>query len=112
MYGSLGLLWMAAWQPLVGDVPPLYRQLPPLPSSTGAALAGAAVSVSAKAGADAGPPAPMPPLSQLPWRRFFSNRAFWGIICAHSTFGSGHYIMLSWLPTFYYQVQGRRVQHV
>lgn len=52
---------------------------------------------------------PMPGLLQLPWKHFLTNKAFLGIIMAHSTFGAGHYIVISWLPTFYHQAFGMDV---
>ncbi|KAF8071161.1 PHT4 [Scenedesmus sp. PABB004] len=52
----------------------------------------------------------LPRLRDIPWRSFFTNRAFLAIMMAHSAFGVGHYVCLSWLPTYYNQEFGVDVQ--
>jgi len=177
IFGSLGLIWMAAWQPLVGEIPPLYSLQPPvqqpqqgLPAGNGASsvaaaldssssnsalqLAAAADSSSSSNGGFSQLSTPIPGLLELPWKQFFTNKPFIGIMVAHSAFGgsfrcvgggvgsalhvfacivvlllalsnhttpdnttphpttshnhtkppgAGHYVTLSWLPTFYHQ---------
>jgi hypothetical protein len=74
-------------------------------SSTGSSGGGSSSgSGSGNSSAWLAPSDPMPSLFKLPWRRFLTNRAFIGLMCAHSMFGSGHYIILSWLPSFYSDV--------
>lgn len=78
LYGALGLFWMLAWQPLVGDEEPLLtrEQRSQMGSIT---------------------------LKDVPWRQFFSNRPYQAILMAHGAFGVGHFVSLSWLPTYYFQ---------
>jgi len=119
VYGSLGFVWSALWWPLVADVPPALeeerrrereeqeedgrqwqrehderrvgqRQLgggrgrpaPPSPSPA---------------------PSPLATLVALPWGEFLASRPFWAILIAHAAFGVGHYVTLTWLPSFYAQ---------
>jgi ACS family sodium-dependent inorganic phosphate cotransporter len=129
VYGSLGALWLLAWQPLVAEVPPLYSHRGAGAASTAAALSGVA-EVPAAAATTAAAPTPaaageqgsnsssssssssnvhsrsrskpemlitsssdddeasgrqlsVPGLLEVPWRQFFSNRAFLGIVVAH-----------------------------
>lgn len=126
VYGSLGLVWMALWQPLVGDVPPIQEgqqkqeveeaeevvagtvgvSSKPRAGSRAKFITRSSSDVSSSSSSDHAALAPLPGLLELPWRRFLTNRAFIGIMMAHSAFGMGHYIMLSWLPTFYHQAFG------
>ena len=62
IYGTLGLAWMLAWQPLVGDKPPLVGQ---------------------KQLDDA---AKMR-LQDLPLDVFFTNKPFLAILMSHASFG-------------------------
>jgi len=98
LYGSLGLFWTVAWRRLVPDVPPpppaTTSGRPPLPAAaTGGGLGALAERVRA-----------------LPWRTLSRNKPFLAIVAAHSAFGVGHYITLSWLPTYFAQNFGGSVQ--
>ncbi|KAI8462854.1 MAG: major facilitator superfamily domain-containing protein [Monoraphidium minutum] len=107
VYGSLGLVWLAAWQPLAAAAEADEAALAhggaaaPLAGASGGGGGGGGVAL--VSGDDTASAEAMPSFWALPWRRFFTNKPFLGIVAAHSMFGSGHYIIISWLPTFYHQ---------
>jgi hypothetical protein len=131
IYGSLGLFWNAAWNKYVADYPPLAAPLSKtlLASSTAALQLpqqqqqqdsslqqqqqqqGLSLQQPQQSLAQqqpqpsqaAGRLPPLPRVRDLPWKQFFTNRAFLAIVMAHSAFGVGHYVCLSWLPTYYSQ---------
>uniref|UniRef100_A0A7R9V0I7 Major facilitator superfamily (MFS) profile domain-containing protein n=1 Tax=Chlamydomonas euryale TaxID=1486919 RepID=A0A7R9V0I7_9CHLO len=39
----------------------------------------------------------------LPWRQVLTNRCFYALLVAHTTFGIGYAVFIAWLPTFYAQ---------
>jgi ACS family sodium-dependent inorganic phosphate cotransporter len=41
----------------------------------------------------------------IPWRRFFRERAFWALLCAHFCTNWTWYTFLTWLPTYLVQVR-------
>lgn len=43
-------------------------------------------------------------LGDVPWRKFLQNKALWGLIAAHCSFGVGPLVCLSWLPSYYSDV--------
>jgi hypothetical protein len=103
IYGSLGLFWNFAWQKLVADYPPEL----PLASQSKAQLAATAAAVQQQQaliqqqqGIVEQPTAqqqqqqlaavrlpPLPRVRDLPWKQFFTNKAFLAIVMAHSAFG-------------------------
>lgn len=113
IYGSLGLFWMIAWQKLVSDSPPLTQQ-----QRQGAqqqqhkqqvlqASAAAQQQQQQPSVADAlqqpdsqqqqqqqlASITSLPRLRDIPWKSFFSNKAFLGIIMAHSAFGECYVVL-------------------
>lgn len=127
IYGSLGLFWNFAWQKLVADYPPLaalsrtqaaaatavQQQAPVVQQQQQESVALTTVQQQQHqqqqaAGLSALPP--LPRVRDLPWKEFFTNKAFLAIVMAHSAFGVGHYVCLSWLPTYYNQEFGVDVQ--
>jgi MFS family permease len=109
IYGSFGFVWIALWQLFVSETPPLAHQLQGLPapapvpapaSATKALAAGGSGSAvasgsergggeasSSGSGSGGGVGGEMPSLWALPWRHFFSNKAYQAIIVAHGCFG-------------------------
>jgi sugar phosphate permease len=90
VYGSFGFAWSLLWWPLVADVPPAVaaadaevREHKRLPPPEQAPLASS--------------------LAALPWRDFFASKPFLAILFSHAAFGVGHYVTLTWLPSFYAQ---------
>ena len=43
-------------------------------------------------------------LGDVPWRRFLNNKALWGLVAVHCSFGVGPLVCLSWLPSYYSDV--------
>lgn len=43
-------------------------------------------------------------LGDVPWRRFLQNKALWGLVAVHCSFGVGPLVCLSWLPSYYSDV--------
>jgi MFS family permease len=88
VYGGLGFLWAGAWQ-FVDETPPLYggRQQQAPSSAVKGALGDSSGSDESFTS-----PAPLPGLLELPWRSFLTNRAFIGVMAAHTAFGVGHYM--------------------
>jgi hypothetical protein len=109
VYGSLGLLWIVAWQKLV-------TEKPPVPPGSTAAAAAAAVQPAAQLEQQqqqqqqqqlpsvASSLAPgsvqqqqqqqqvkslssLPNLKDIPWKSFFTNRPFLALLLTHSSFG-------------------------
>lgn len=104
IYGSLGLGWNFAWQKLVADYPPEL----PLASQSKAQLAATAAAMQQQQAliqqqqgtleqpalqqqqqqsAAAVRLPPLPRVRDLPWKQFFTNKAFLAIVMAHSAFG-------------------------
>lgn len=105
IFGSFGLVWNLAWQKLVADYPPLL----PAASQSKAQLAESAAvqqqqaalvqqqqgvvqqqlpqQLSQQPQLAAGRLPPLPRVRDLPWREFFTNKAFLAIVMAHSAFG-------------------------
>ena len=44
-------------------------------------------------------------LADVPWRRFLNNKALWGLVAVHCSFGVGPLVCLSWLPSYYSDVR-------
>ncbi|GIL70600.1 hypothetical protein Vretimale_3718 [Volvox reticuliferus] len=76
VYGAMGFIWLAIWEPCISQDPPLLHDHRPQP------------------------PAP-PRLSDLPWGKIFSNRVFWALMVCHSTFGVIYNTAISWMPRYY-----------
>lgn len=104
IYGSLGLFWNLAWQKLVADYPPLLPAVPQNKAqlaATAAAMQQQQAVIQQQQGVLQQPAAPqqpqqqqaagrLPPLPRvqdLPWKQFFTNKAFLAIVMAHSAFG-------------------------
>jgi MFS family permease len=85
VYGSFGFAWSLLWWPLVADAPPALAASPP-PQQQQQQQASLAASLAA-----------------LPWRDFFASKPFLAILISHAAFGVGHYVTLTWLPSFYAQ---------
>jgi hypothetical protein len=107
VYGALGLLWIVAWQRLVSETPPaptttaaaaqpaalqgqqqqqqqqlLQQQLPSVVSS----LTPGSIQQQQQ------PPAlkslsALPRIRDIPWKSFFTNKAFIALLLTHSSFG-------------------------
>ncbi|KAG1676445.1 hypothetical protein FOA52_002265 [Chlamydomonas sp. UWO 241] len=45
-------------------------------------------------------------IGTVPWRAFLSNRCFYTLLWAHTTFGIGYSFFIAWLPTYYAQAHG------
>lgn len=43
-------------------------------------------------------------LGDVPWQRFLNNKALWGLVAVHCSFGVGPLVCLSWLPSYYSDV--------
>ena len=43
-------------------------------------------------------------LGDVPWKRFLTSKALWGLIAVHCSFGVGPLVCLSWLPSYYSDV--------
>lgn len=102
IYGSLGLIWNLAWQKLVADYPPLaalsktqaaatavQQQAPVVQQQQQGSVAPTTVQqqqVQQQAVGRNGFP-PLPRVRDLPWKEFFTNKAFLAIVMAHSAFG-------------------------
>lgn len=83
-------------------------------SGSGASATSIAVGAASHSGSSAGP-APglagaLRQLADIPWGAFARSRAVWAIVAAHGAFGVGHYITLSWLPTYFSQQYGLDVR--
>jgi hypothetical protein len=118
VYGSLGLLWIVAWQRLVSETPPAptptaaaaaaaqaaalqgqqQQQLPPqqLPSVTSSLAPGSSIQQQQQQQA---PPAlkslsALPRISDIPWKSFFTNKAFIALLLTHSSFGEQQLTLL------------------
>jgi hypothetical protein len=119
IYGSLGLLWMFGWQRLVSDPQQeqwqqqqqQQHELQGLAVPQQQVLAPAATAAAA-AGQQRQPPLGMAAgqasssglqehqalsysqrpmkFAELPWRQFFTNRPFLGLLVTHSMFGGWH----------------------
>jgi ACS family sodium-dependent inorganic phosphate cotransporter len=92
LYGALGFLWVVFFLPqgAPGGVEEGY-------SYTAHKVACVTGSPSSSGGhIDKG-------LWHLPWRAFLTNRVFWALVLAHSTFGIGYNLCIAWLPTYYSQ---------
>lgn len=104
IYGSLGLFWNLAWQKLVADYPPLaaltktqgaatalQQQAPVVQQQQQQQVSVAPTTVQQQqvqqqAVGRTGFP-PLPRVRDLPWKEFFTNKAFLAIVMAHSAFG-------------------------
>ena len=51
---------------------------------------------------------PRPPLASIPWRLLLSKPATWALIISHFCHNWGTFILLTWMPTYYNQVQRGR----
>jgi hypothetical protein len=112
IYGSLGLFWNFAWQKLVADYPPLaalsktqaatatavQQQAPGVQPQQQQAhvvqqqqqqgsVALTTVQQQQQQAAALGGLSPLPRVRDLPWKEFFTNKAFLAIVMAHSAFG-------------------------
>lgn len=104
IYGSLGLFWNLAWQKLVADYPPLAALSKTQAAATAVQQQAPVVQqqqqqdgsvapttvqqqqVQQQAVGRSGLP-PLPRVRDLPWKEFFTNKAFLAIVMAHSAFG-------------------------
>lgn len=48
-------------------------------------------------------------LADVPWKRFLNNKALWGLVAVHCSFGVGPLVCLSWLPSYYSDVSSNLV---
>jgi ACS family sodium-dependent inorganic phosphate cotransporter len=102
VYGLLGFVWLMVWEPRVKSFASLQKQSeepratldqssdeedPLLVSKT-------LETIASKGGLSS--------LSNiLPWQQFFSNRVFYALLVAHTTFGIGYSVFIAWLPSYY-----------
>jgi hypothetical protein len=105
IYGALGFVWIFAWQRYVSNTPP---GVPPTQQQQQQASAAAATEPLVRSLKPVGPAlverrsipvgqTSLPLPWELPWREFFTNRAFLGIVMAHSAFGAA--LRLTGSPT-------------
>lgn len=73
------------------------------PASSLSAAAEAAVEVGGDGKEASGSKSFLAQAREIPWAQFANSRAVWAILAAHSAWGVGHYITLSWLPTYFNQ---------
>jgi len=128
-YGALGFLWLSVWDPMVSPYPPSSTQAPAPVISNGSSSGGGSPESAAMLSSNSisaygtisvmkgsslmsspskgeTPPAAKMAVSHLrdlPWRLFLSNKCFWALLMAHSTFGIGYNMLIAWLPTYYNQ---------
>jgi len=103
-FGASGFLWNLAWMMWVGSEAPAvnYHAVP----GDGAPDAESAALGKAKAVGAAEPPAAQEELSPRLARRLLALPSVWAIVAGHVTYNWGHYLLLSWLPTFLNEVHG------
>ena len=89
LFGAGGLVFAGLWFALVHARPATH---PGLGDVERAALAGCI---------DAGPATPVP----IPWRALLTHRAVWALIVNHFCSNWVLYLMLTWLPSYFRDVQ-------
>lgn len=95
LFGLLGLLWWVGWHFLVTDKPEDHPRMSPTELQT--ILSGQSST---------------PQAESIPWQRFFRERAFLALICAHFCTNWTYYVFLTWLPTYLVQVRGFSLQEM
>jgi len=93
-FGLLGFVWAFFWYRLVYDTP---AQHPRLPAAEQALLAPVAAAAS---------PAP-----RIPWERFARTPAVLALVFNHFASNWAFYMLLSWLPSYFRDVQHLSVQN-
>ncbi len=89
LFGLLGLVWSGVWYLLVTNKPEDHPRVSP--EELDYILQGQRST---------------PQAQTIPWRRFFRERAFWALLCAHFCTNWTWYTFLTWLPTYLVQVRG------
>ena len=89
VFGALGLVWAALWFPLVGNDPRTDRRV----SAAERALL-----------ARECPPAAA--VEAVPWRTLLLHGRVWATVAAHFATTWTLYVLLSWLPSYFREVQG------
>ncbi len=84
-FAALGLVWWAAWQPLVSSTPAENARV------SEAERRAIAVDTPATGG------------EKPPLRAFLGSTAVWAIIVSHFCNNWGSYVMLSWAPTYFHE---------
>jgi ACS family sodium-dependent inorganic phosphate cotransporter len=95
LFGLIGLLWWVAWHFLVIDKPEDHPRISQ--AELDSILHGQSST---------------PQAETIPWQRFFRERAFLALICAHFCTNWTYYIFLTWLPTYLVQVRGFSLQEM
>lgn len=89
LFGVLGFVWCGAWYLLVTNKPEDHPRISA--AELHHILQGQSSTQQAQA---------------VPWRRFFRERAFLALICAHFCTNWTWYVFLTWLPAYLVQVRG------
>ncbi len=89
VFGVLGLVWAALWFPAIGNDP----ATDPRVSAEERALLQRECPPAAK-------------VEALPWRRLLLHRRVWATVAAHFATTWTLYVLLSWLPSYFREVQG------
>lgn len=84
-FAALGVLWWAAWQPLVRSTP---AENPRVSEAERRAIAADSPAASG---------------AKPPLRAFLGSTAIWAIIIGHFCNNWGGYVMLSWSPTYFHE---------
>jgi ACS family sodium-dependent inorganic phosphate cotransporter len=88
LFGVLGLVWSTVWYLLVTNTPEEHPRVSP--EELDHILQGQHST---------------PRAQTIPWQRFFRERAFWALLCAHFCTNWTWYTFLTWLPTYLVQVR-------
>ena len=89
LFGLLGLVWSGGWYLLVTNNPEDHPRVSAEELSY--ILQGQRSTQQAQT---------------VPWQRFFRERAFWALLCAHFCTNWTWYTFLTWLPVYLVQVRG------
>ncbi|MEW6296556.1 MAG: ACS family MFS transporter [Thermodesulfobacteriota bacterium] len=95
LFGLGGFVWWVAWHLLVTSRPEDHPRISP--AELQHILQGQSSAPQARV---------------IPWRRFFQERAFWALICAHFCTNWTWYVFLTWLPVYLVQVRGFSLQEM
>jgi ACS family sodium-dependent inorganic phosphate cotransporter len=89
IFGLLGLVWCGVWHLLATNKPEDHPRVSP--AELHYILQGHSSTTQAQI---------------IPWQRFFRERAFWALLCAHFCTNWTWYIFLTWLPAYLVQARG------
>jgi len=95
LFGVVGLFWWGAWHVFVTNKPEDHPRVSP--AELQHILQGQSSTQQAQA---------------IPWQRFFREKAFWALICAHFCTNWTWYVFLTWLPVYLVQVRGFSLQEM